>query len=269
MNDTQIFSFNNYRLFIRAWIEAQDKTRGLHVQMCKAMECQSAHLSRVLQEKIHLTMDQIFLLSQFLGLSQSESAYFLKLAEHDRAGNNRYRRQLFDELKQMKRTHENLSKRFQESQIEDTKKEMTYYSSWHWTAIHFITAINTYRTPNRIAERLGLATNFVKSSLELLEKFELVKKDGDQWIINSGSIHLPKTSPLNSIQHGNWRARAVLKSQDVSEDGIHYTIVQSISEKDFEQIKQLLLKAIDDYKKIANPSLSEELICFSLDFFRV
>jgi uncharacterized protein (TIGR02147 family) len=269
MGDPLIFSFNSYRNFIRSWIEAQDKSRGLHVQMCKAMECQSAHLSRVLQEKIHLTMDQVFLLSQFLGLSQSESAYFLKLAEYDRAGNSRYRRQLFEDLTQMKRAQENLSKRFQENRIEDVEKEMTYYSSWHWTAIHFITAIKTYQTPNRIAERLGLTVGFVKSSLELLEKFKLVKKEGDLWVLNSGSIHLPKTSPLNTIQHGNWRARAVLKSQDIKDDGVHYTLVQSISEKDFEIIKQLLLKAIDDYKKIANPSESEELICFSLDFFRV
>ncbi|MGZ3744394.1 MAG: TIGR02147 family protein [Pseudobdellovibrionaceae bacterium] len=268
MKNPHVFTFNEYRSFIRAWIEAQEKTRGVHVQMCKAMECQSAHLSRVLQERVHLTMDQVFLLSQFLGLSPSESTYFLKLAEYDRAGNSRYKRQLKEELRQLKRAQENLAQRFQQNNLDDINKEMTYYSSWHWTAIHYITAIGTYQTASKIAERLGLNVGFVISSLEVLEKFGLVKRHGERWLLNSGSIHLPKTSPLNSIQHGNWRARAVLKSQDVNDDGIHYTMVQTLSEKEFLKIKQLVLTTIDSYRELADPSDPEELTCFAIDFFR-
>ncbi|MGZ3768780.1 MAG: TIGR02147 family protein [Bdellovibrio sp.] len=264
-----LFNFNDYRSFIRAWISAQEKSRGIHVQMCKAMECQSAHLSRVLQEKIHLTMDQVFLLSQFFNLSRSEAAYFLKLAEYERAGNIQYRKQLEEELRQIRQEQENLSKKFKLNSIDDLTKEMTYYSSWHWTAVHYITAIHTFQNAEDIASRLGLNIEFVKSTLELLEKFGLVKRFNNRWTLNSDSIHLPKSSPLNSIQHGNWRSRAVLKSQDSHDDGIHFTIVQTISKKDFEKIKQLILATINAYRKIADPSDSEELTCFLIDFFRV
>jgi uncharacterized protein (TIGR02147 family) len=236
--------------------------------MCKAMNCQNAHLSRVLREEVQLTMDQAFRLSTYLKFNRSESSYFMKLVEHDRAGDPLYRRQLKEEMAQLKSEQENLAKRFQQDQIGNLEKEMTYYSSWHWIAVHYITEIGRYQRPAEIAARLGLSELFVRKTLEVLEGFQLVKRKGDRWELNSGSIHLPKTSPLNSIQHSNWRSRAVLKSQDTSDDGLHFTVVQTLSEDDFEKIKQLLLKTIDEYRAIAKPSKPEELICFELDFFR-
>ena len=53
----------------------------------------------------------------------------------------------------------------------------------------------------------------VRSVLEKLETFGLVKRKANQWIFTSGVIHLPKTSSMNSVQHGNWRSQAVLRSQ--------------------------------------------------------
>ena len=193
----------------------------------------------------------------------------MKLTEHDRAGDPLYRRRLKDEMQEIKRSQENLALRFQAEQLGNFEKEMTYYSSWHWIAIHYITEISKYQNSRAIADRLGLSELFVIQSLEMLEKFRLVQKKGNSWILNSDSIHLPKSSPLNSVQHGNWRQRAVLKSQDLSDDGLHFNVVQTLSHEDFEKLKVLLLKTIDDYRKVANPSPPEELICFSCDFFRV
>lgn len=268
MNDPSVFSAKSYRDFIREWISSRDSARGLQGQMCEAMECQSAHLSRALQDKVHLTMDQAFLLTQFLGLGKAETGYFLKLTERDRAGSPKYRSQISEELEDMKQAHDDLATRFKQERIGNHEQEAIYYSSWHWIAIHYITASEKFQTPQKIADRLGLEVSFIRSSLETLEQFGLVKRKGDRWILNSGSIHMPKTSPLNSIQHGNWRNRAVLKSQNQKDDGLHYTIVQTISEDDFVSIKQQLLNAIDKYRKTADASPSEEITCFAIDFFR-
>lgn len=269
MAELSVFAFSDYRQFIKSWVESKDSARGLLSQMCREMGCQNAHISRVIQEKVHLTMDQAFRICKFLNLNKSESAFFMKLAEHDRAADPEYRRQLKDEMNSLRQAQENFNQRHNLKKIENLETEMTYYSSWHWIAIHFITGINKYRTVEKIAQRLALSEYFVKCSLEVLEGFGLVSRKGEAWFLNPGSIHLPKTSPMNSVQHGNWRNRAVLKSQDLKDDGLHYTIIQAISEEDFEKIKQLFLKTIDHYKAIANPSPSEELICFSLDYFRV
>lgn len=264
-----IFAFDDYRDFIKHWIASKEKSHGLHVQMCNAMDCQSAHLSRALQGKIHLTMDQVYLVSDFMALNQAESIFFLKLAEYKRAGNSKYKKKLSEEIASLRLAQQDFNQRHKLKKIEDLENEMNYYSSWHWTAIHFITGIRKYQSPIKIAQRLGLSELFVKRSLEVLEKMGLVKRNDEFWKINPGSIHLPKKSPMNSASHSNWRSRAILSSQDPDKDGLHYTVVQAIGEDDFEKIKQMFLQTIDDYKKVANPSPSEELICFTLDFFKV
>jgi uncharacterized protein (TIGR02147 family) len=264
-----VFAFSSYRAFIRAWIESRGQERGILTQMCEAAECQNAHMTRVLKEQVHLTLDQAFRLSRFLGLNRSESKYFMKLTEHDRAGDPDYRKQLEEEMSALKRAQENFGKRHQLESLSDPKKEALYYSSWHWVAIHYILGIPKYNTPKKIADRLSLTESFVRNSLQVLLEFGLAKRNGDTWSLNSGSIHLPKTSPMNSVQHGNWRTRAVLKSQDTTDNGLHYTTVQAISVEAFEQLKQQLLKSVDEFRKVADPSDSEELICFTLDFFKV
>lgn len=265
---TSIFAFEDYRLFLRAWIESRSAERGLLTRICRALECQNAHLTRALQQKVHLTMDQAYRLCRFLSLSKAESRYFMKMTERDRAADPDYRRQLLGEMDAIKRAQENFGKRHQLNSLGDARKEALYYSSWHWVALHFITGIERYSDTKAIARRLGLEEAFVEQSLQVLREFGLVDRSGDRWTLSTSSIHLPKSSPMNSVQHGNWRQRAVLDSQDTASEGLHYTVVQAISRADFARLKQQFLEAIDAYRQVADPSSSEELVCFTLDFFR-
>ena len=100
-------------------------------------------------------MDQAFRLCDFLKLNRTESTYFMKLTEHDRAGDALNRKRLKYEMHDIKRTQENLAQRFQADQLGNLEKKMTYYSSWHWIAIHYITEINKYQNSRVIADRLG------------------------------------------------------------------------------------------------------------------
>lgn len=264
-----VFSFSSYRSFLRARLVSKETQRGLLSKMCREVGCQNAHLTRVLQEKVHLTLDQVFLTCRFLGLSQTESMYLMKLAEHDRAGNPHYRAQLQKELKELRQEQEDLSKRIQKKRMGDFQSESIYYANWYWVAIHYMTAIREFQTVEKMSRRLNLSESLVRQSLKTLEEFGLVKRTGERWILASGSIHLPKNSPFNSVQHGNWRHRAVLKSQEKESDGIHYTVVQSISHEDFQKLKQIFLDTLDEYRKCADVSPSEELVSVTLDFFRV
>lgn len=267
MKQPSLYTAKGYRAFLAHWVEAQDSARGLLTRLSAAMQCQNAHLTRVLRERVHLTMDQAYRATHFMNMSAAEAGFFLKLTEHDRAGDVNYRRQLREEMDQIRKDQQNLAKKFKYQEI-TPEQQMTYYSAWHWIAIHYLTAIKRYQTVEHIARRLQIDEPFVKQSLETLERFGLVKRQGPHWVLASGSIFLSKDSPMNSTQHGNWRQRAVLKSQDRHDDGIHFTTVQTLSREDFENVKTLLLKTLDEYRKVADPSEPEELICFTMDFFR-
>lgn len=267
---TPLFSATEYRSFLRQWLESQGQTRGIMTKMAQSLGCQNSHLTRLLREEVHLTFDQAYALTVFMKLTEIETRYFLKLVEFERAGSPPFRHRLKTELDEMRRDQENLATRFKKDELGHLEKEMTYYSNWYWSAIHVLTDIPQYQTAKAIADRLKLPEVFVKNCLQKLEAFSLVeqRKDGS-WKYASSSLHLPKTSPMNSIQHANWRSRAVSESQNPDSKGIHYTTVQSVSRADFDKIKHILLSSMDAYKSVADASAPEELVCFACDFFVV
>lgn len=264
-----VFSAKEYRSFLKDWVQSEQNGRGILSQLASAMNCQNSHLTRVLREEVHLTLDQAYEATQFMKLSEPEANYFMKLVEIERSGNPNYRKKLTAELKKIRSDQENMAKRYEATAIGNLEKEMTYYSGWQWSAIHILLDIPEFRTPKAIAERLGLNELQVRNILHTLEGFGMVRREGEQWRIQNFLTHLAKNSPMNSIQHANWRARAVLSSQNIESDNLHYTMIQAISREDFDHIKQHLLKAIDNYRRMADPSKGEELICFTCDFFKV
>ncbi|MGE0761731.1 MAG: TIGR02147 family protein [Bdellovibrionales bacterium] len=266
---TSVFSANEYRKFLKEWLKSGPRGRGILSKLALAMSCQNSHLSRVLREEVHLTLDQAYEASLFMQLNEAEGYYFMKLVEMERSSSPNYRNKLKYELKKIKADQENLAKRFDSTAIGNLEQEMTYYSGWQWSAVHILLDIPGYRTPKAIAARLGLSEKLVRQILRTLEDFGMVRREGDQWKIQNLFTHLAKNSPMNPIQHNNWRSRAILSSQVPENENLHYTMVQTVSKDDFEHIKQQLLKAIDDYRKIADVSASEELICLTLDFFKV
>ena len=262
-----IFSTDSYREVVLNWVK--DQPHGVLSRMAEALQCQNSHLSRVLNGHLHFVLDQAYAMSEFLNLGSDETDYFMSLVEFERSANPRYKTKLVQKMKSLKRRQENLSERFQLERIGEIQKEAVYYSSWMYSAIHILTTIPAYQEEGAISERLSLSLPLVRSVLSQLEQFGLVKKAGAKWKTTSEFIHLPKASPMNSVQNGNWRSRAVLKSQDYGADDLHYTVVQSLSRKDFEVVKQLFLDVLSKYKKVADPSKEEELACLCLDFFKV
>ena len=248
---------------------AEDKRRwGKITQMAAAGQCQRSHLSRVLSEEVHLTLEQGDALCEFWQFSETESEYFLSLVEFARAGTKNLRLRMERKLKRIRKEQEDLAIRLNQATIGSEDKKIIYYSNWYWSALHILVSIPRYQTTESLAERISMPVEFTKYALENLEKFGLIRNEKGRWAFTSDTIHLPKKSPLISLHHNNWRQRAVVDSQNYFSDGIHYTVVQSISKSDYEKIKQILLNTIDQYAKVAGPSEEEELVCFACDFFR-
>lgn len=265
-----VFLALKYRKYLKSYVKNQSQRRGFLTQISKAISCQNSYLTRVLGEEVHLTPDQAYSLTVFFKFTDSETQYFLKLVDYERAGSPALRQRLKAELEALRNEQENLSKRYAASELKDLEKIMTYYSSWYWAAIHILTDIPNFQKPSEIAKRLSLDEKFVRECLSTLEKFDLVKRVDDQhWKISSTPMHLPKTSPMISKLHHNWRTQAVTDCENPNSDGLHFSILQTVSHEDIPVIKQLILESIDKYRSVAGPSKAEDLICFSIDFFRV
>lgn len=266
---TSIYEFTDYRLYIEAQIKSSDASWGLISKMAIAAECQRSQLSRVLSGRLHLTLDQAFGLTEFWQLNDDETQYFLKLVEMARAGRKSYRDQLAKEISQIQKSQEDLSRRLSQPPPPSSEIESFYYSNWTWAAIHILVSIPEYQNVKRISERLSLPVPMVEDTLHKLNQLGLVEKKGSVWSYTAQTTHLSKNSPHIVAHHSNWRSRAVLDAQMSSSDGLHYTMVQSVSKKDFEKLKHSIIKMIENYNRVAGASKEEELICFNCDFFRV
>ena len=269
MKNRSIFEFQSYKEIMKIRLVGRNQ-RGQLSRAAESLKCQVSFLSRVLKTEAHLTPDQSFMLSKFWKLGIDESEYFHTLVEFERAAELQYRNHLKGRLETLKKNNESLQKRTQKGDFPIAEQQATYFSSWLWTALHFLTAIPEFQNSQKIAARLGLSESMVIDSLKRLEQYGLVSSDvGGEWKYTSGQFHLPKASPFVVQYHQNWRTKAVLDAQNFLSDGLHYTSVLTLSQSDAEQIKNLLLNFISETVQISNPSQPEDALILNCDFFRL
>lgn len=263
-----VFEFNDYREFIKSQIKARSDNWGLITKLSKAAKCQRSYLSKVLIGEANLTTSQLFGIARHWGLREDESEYLLLLLEIEKAGSEDYRQHLLRKLKALKDKHQDLSKRVKRDLVIENSKDLFYYSSWHWVAIHILTSIPEFQTTKSISERLAISLSQVEFALKQLEEAGFVAFREGKWKYAGRAQHISKKSAMVPMHHSNWRQRAVMDAQDPTSNGIHFTVVQSLSHMDYARIQELLLNTIEEIGKIANPSKEEELICFTCDLFR-
>jgi uncharacterized protein (TIGR02147 family) len=264
-----IFEFNDYKSIISKQIELNAKIRGYKTLLAHAAGCQKAFFSHVHRSHVHLTPDHAAGLANYWGLDDLETEYFLVLVDIARAGTDRLKSHLQERAAKVKAHHSKLEERLKNSAVQESLIQTHYYSSWYWSALHIIASIPQFQTAEKMAHRLGLEPQLVMEALKELEKMGLLKRNSDRWILTDRSFHLPKSSPLNEMNHANWRQRALIDVQKKSEDSFHYTSVFSLSRADAKKFQKLVANLAIDTRKLIEPSFEEELFCFNADFFQV
>lgn len=263
----EIYNCPDYRDYLRFQIQQNEGKRGYLTQLAQAAGCQKSYLSLVVRGQTNFTPEHAVGSAQFWGLNTKESEYFLQLVHLGRAGTEALRKQLRAQLSALKEALKSMSGRFQESAVSDLDKQAFYYSQWLPAAIHVLVDIPEFRSVEAIAKRLSISTLEVRKCIEELVRIGLVKKSGGQFIQGSGHIHLPRASPFTSINHQNWRNRAVVSSQRAQADDLHYSSIQTLSKADFQEIHGQILRFIEKQRKTIAASPAEDIACLSVDWF--
>jgi len=264
-----VFEFIDYKKFIQVQIKSNATSRGYQSELATVARCQKSFFSQMLRSELHLTRDHAAELCRFWSCDDQETEYFLTLVDQARAGSPALHKFLSKKLKSLKEANSKLSRSMTEKQFTDTEVQSTYYSSWYWCAIHIALMIPAFQTPSALAERLSLPTDLVRNSLVRLEKMGLVTQAHGKWSIKRADLHLQEDSPMTELNHTHWRNRAILDVQKKNQDSLHYSSVFSVSKKDAEKIRALLMDAILEGRKKILDSADEELFCLNADFFVV
>lgn len=266
MNKKTVFEFDSYKKFMSYKLLGQQQ-RGQLTSAAKALGCQRSYLSRVISDKLQITSDHAFNLARFWHLQPDERNYFQTLVELERSSDRHYQDFLKKQLIELKKRHESIQERTNRTDLKNQFNDLNYFSSWIYSAIHFLTCIPDFQTVPAIASRLNLSEMVVLNYLTQLEEHNCVEKNGNSWIYKSGEFHIPKNSPLVVLHHQNWRFKAVLDTHNFDSNGVHYTGVHTLSKSDFQRLKELLLNFISEAATITGPSKPEEAIAMTLDLF--
>lgn len=265
--DESVFTYDNYKKYLAHQLIGP-ANRGQLSRAATYMNCQRSFLSRVISEHLHLTPDHAYLMGQFLKLTEAERQYFTLLVEFERAGHIDYKNHIKTQITKIKKAHDSIQERTQRTNITTENIQIQYFATWLTSAIHFLTAIPEFRTEQALAQRLNCSIPQVKFSLNVLQQMGFVENLKGKWTYKNGDFHLPKSSPLVILHHQNWRHRAVSAAQDFEANNVHFTGILTLSQRDRERLRELILSFIADANKISDPSQPEEAMILCCDYYK-
>jgi uncharacterized protein (TIGR02147 family) len=265
-----IYTYQDYKDFLKDWLNSQKRVRGLRLSLARALGCQSSFISRVLRESHHLTPEHALSCAQFMNLSESETDYFLHLVHHQRAGTKDLRELLLSKIKKMQDVENDISNRYGKYTTSPPEGlSPDYYSSWLYSAIHYATTIPHLQKLHALAEKFSLPEPIVLSTLKYLVQVNLVKRIEDRWVASNKNMHLTKNSALLQAYHSSWRLQAINEFTKQKAQDLNYTAVYTLSKNDYKKIRSMLVNFIDHSRSLVLPSKEEILVCLNCDFFEV
>lgn len=262
----QVFDFRDYKDYLRALLQSRFPS-GSRTRLATALRCHTAYVSRVLNAEAQLSLEQAELFNSFAGHDEEESHFFLLLVEQERAGTatlKRYFNRQIDKILEARMLVRNRIRVRKALSIED---QATYYSHWHYSAIHMAVAIPGLNSKEALAAYLSIPLLKIAEALSFLLETGLVVRQKNGLARGPASIHLGGDSPLRARHHSNWRMRAIQSLDDAQSGDLHYSSVVTLSNKDMARAREILVQAIEQIRNIVQPSPDEEVCSYSVDLF--
>lgn len=268
MTNISVFEFNDYKAFLKSWLESQpNRGRGQVLKIAAAISAHSTLVSQVLNGDRDFSAEQVFGIGQHIGLNALETEYLVSLLQVARAGTFEYKNFQQQKLNQIKKQALNVSQRLGAKRELSDLDRSVFYSTWYYMAIWIFIAVDGGKTLDDVCERFDLPRSDVNEVLEFLMSCGLAKFESGKYTNQFQHIHLEYGSPYLGRHHANWRVRSLEKIDSLSDEELMFTSPCSLSRKDFLRIREEIVKLIQTTSKIIKDSPEEEIACMNLDLF--
>ncbi len=266
-----LFHYKDYKAYLSDKIEEMpNKGRGERSKIAEVLRCHIAYISQVLNGNAQLSIEQADVLNHYLSHTSEEADFFLLLVQAARAGTKSLEDYYKKKIAEIIQKRELLKNRLEYEKELAVTVQPIYYSAWYYSAVHFLCAIPDFQKKEAIAEHLGLSLQLVGKVLEFLLAAGLVVQKGDRFELGTVRIHLGSDSPMISKHHTNWRMQALQSLERAESTDLHYSSVIALEESLVPYVREALVKAIEEVRKVMKPtSKYEALYCYSLDLFEI
>jgi len=262
-----IFDHQDYREFLRAWIDSQ-QGRGASGRLAEAMGISPSMMSLVMKGEKNLSSEQAAELVEFLTLNEIETDYFFVLMEIGKAGSHKLTQRLEKKKDVLLKQARKISSRVKKDVELSEEQKSIYYSSWLYTGLRNLSACPQTQDLHKMSEHLKIPYEVLQPVVEFLVENGMCKLEKGQITYGPQNTHLGNESHYVNQYHRNWRSKGQERMEMRDEEDLFYTCPMSLSEEAYEQIRKLLPTVIQQVLKIVGPSDSEKVACFNIDFFK-
>lgn len=262
-----LFDAKDYRTYLKTALPTCGANRGQRTSLAHELRVQKGWISAVINGSAELSLEHAFRVSQFLSHSEDERGYFLLLVQHSRAGSKDLQDHFSKKILEIQSRRRELTERIRTKVKLSEMSQTTYYSSWHYTAVHMCLMIEKLRTPTSVADYLKLPIARVKAVLEFLFSNGLAELKDGHYYASPTRIHLASNSDFISKHHTNWRMKAIQSLDLVKKEDLHYSSVMSLSKETAEKIRALLLQSIQSTEPLIRDAKDEDVYVLTIDWF--
>ncbi len=262
----------NYREIVNEYLGYRNerRPRGVVKQLASQLRCHSTFIAQVLKERADFSSEQGIEICRLYKFNSEQQDYFLTLLARDRSGTpvlSEYYQKKIDELLERSRDLEPKTL-IKESSFNPFEGE--YFGNWTYQAVHALTQIRHYQNVEAIAKALGILPTEVRAILDRLKIMKLVASEGPKWRSLKDSLHLSKDSPFVRTLRISWKAKLLSDLQSQLEmEGTRYTGIVTVSHKDYQKIRDILVKALAEIRQTVEKSAPEEAHVLSIDCYKI
>ncbi|OFZ19236.1 MAG: hypothetical protein A2X94_05585 [Bdellovibrionales bacterium GWB1_55_8] len=269
MDKIDLFEHSDYRDFLTAEFPTKGPGRGGRSSLAEHLRCELSFVSLVLNKRAHFSSEHAFSTGEFLKLTPDEMEFLLLLHSLTKAGSTKLRAFYRQKIDSILKTRMEIRERVKAQQSMALQQQLEYYSHWTYTAVHMCLLNPRLNTVQAISSYLDISPERTKRILEFFVSNGLADNDHRGYRSGPVRMHIDSASPLVGRHHTNWRLRTLEKLADPRGDELHYSLVLSISRKDSERIKAILLDSIQRTETVLKESGDEAVYSMAIDLFEV
>jgi uncharacterized protein (TIGR02147 family) len=263
-----VFNYSDYKKFVREWVEARPKSgRGEFRRMAQHLRVSSTMISQVFNGGKDLNLEMASELAEFLGLNEKEERFLFLLIDFARAGSHKLKSKLRKQIEEVQKEAQKVAERVAKHKELSNEEKAIYYSSWTYTGVRNLLAIEREWTLTEVAAQLKLPESQVREVIQFLTDHGLLQLEDGRYKILAKATHIGADSPLVVKHHQNWRIRGFQKMDLRDANHLYYTGPMSLSVEDSGAVRQKLLDLIQSVNRLVVDSPSETVRCLNLDWF--
>ena len=270
MAKKSILEIDNFDLFLTEQVEKITLSeRGKKKALAEFINIHPTSLSQIFNKTRVFTDEQVFLLCEFLNLSEMENQYVFLLYQISTTQNRNYKARLIKRRDTIRKKSLNLSLRIEKDKTLSEEEKSLFYSAWYYTCIWVFISIDGGKTKDEIIQRFSLNPSVINLTLDFLVRADLAYQERGRFFHKINRTHLEKTSPYLKQHHANWRIKSIQNKDQPKDKDLSFTAPLSLSRKDYDHLREEMVGLIKKVSDKVNETSPEEIYCFNMDFFQI